>query len=87
MLTAGESKNCPRTVGDAPVHCEDEGADAAWQRFEMVEEGADLIKRVLPVYVIVGLGFGDEKVCMRMNAPSDDVRSIATNERRNWITG
>ena len=85
--TAGESKNRPRAIGDVPIHREDERADAAWQRVEMVEEGADLIECVLVVDVPVGLGFGDEKVRTRTGAAADDVRPVAADERRNQIAG
>ena len=87
MLTAGELKNWPSTVGDAPVHREDKGADPASQRVEMVEESADLIEGVLILYVAVGFGFGDEKVCTPTVAVADDVGPVAADERRNGITG
>ena len=79
MLLASEAKNRPGTIGDTPVYREDEGADAAWQRVEVVEKGADLIEGVLIAYVAGGLGFGDEKVRTRTGAAANDVGPVTAN--------
>ena len=87
MLGTGESQECPSTVSYPSVYGEDERADAAWSRTKMIDEGANLIERVLVDQVAVGLGFGDKKVCTRTEAMADYIRSVATYERRHWISG